>query len=126
MGKHIAIKVFIIFLAISHLGCTEKFAPYDQELQRLAEILGALHYLSNLCEGPNDEWRKNMEKILQAEVPKNDRKIRLYEAFNHTYRAFSQNYRFCTNMARKAKKYYKIEGQKHIHSLLNHYTNVFQ
>ena len=36
--------------------------PFDKDLQRLAEILGALHYLRQLCganEGP--KWRNEMQ-----------------------------------------------------------------
>ena len=34
-------------------------APFDGNLQRLAEILGALHYLRNIC-GANEglKWRR--------------------------------------------------------------------
>ena len=36
-------------------------APFDGNLQRLAEILGALHYLRNIC-GANEglKWRNEM------------------------------------------------------------------
>jgi uncharacterized protein (TIGR02301 family) len=37
-------------------------APFDGDLQRLAEILGALHYLRGVCgsnEGP--KWRNQMQ-----------------------------------------------------------------
>ena len=43
-------------------------APFDGSLQRLAEILGALHYLRNLC-GANEglKWRNEMQAIMDAE-----------------------------------------------------------
>ena len=44
-------------------------APFDASLQRLAEILGALHYLRGICganEGP--KWRNEMQAIIDAEI----------------------------------------------------------
>src|SRR6478736_3256517 len=45
-------------------------APFDGNLQRLAEILGALHYLRNIC-GANEglKWRNEMQSLVDAETP---------------------------------------------------------
>src|SRR5215472_12049247 len=45
-------------------------APFDGSLQRLAEILGALHYLRNIC-GANEgqKWRNEMQSLVDAEAP---------------------------------------------------------
>lgn len=42
-------------------------APFDGDLLRLAEILGALHYLTGIC-GSNEgaEWRKEMQALIDA------------------------------------------------------------
>ena len=44
-------------------------APFDGDLMRLAEILGALHYLRTLC-GTNEgqKWRGEMQALLEAEI----------------------------------------------------------
>ena len=41
-------------------------APFDADLQRLAEILGALHYLRGIC-GTNEgqKWRGEMQALCQ-------------------------------------------------------------
>ena len=50
-------------------------APFDGDLQRLAEILGALHYLRALC-GANEgqKWRDEMQALIDAEAPSGDRR----------------------------------------------------
>ena len=44
-------------------------APFDGSLQRLAEILGALHYLRGIC-GANEgqKWRNEMQALIDAEA----------------------------------------------------------
>ena len=48
-------------------------APFDGNLQRLAEILGALHYLRNIC-GANEgqKWRNEMQNLVDGEAPNGD------------------------------------------------------
>src|SRR2546423_9813426 len=50
-------------------------APFDGSLQRLAEILGALHYLRGLC-GANEgaKWRNEMQALADAETPSGERR----------------------------------------------------
>ena len=45
-------------------------APFDGDLQRLAEILGTLHYLRGIC-GANEgaKWRNEMQALIDAETP---------------------------------------------------------
>src|SRR5262249_59793868 len=75
-------------------------APFDGSLQRLAEILGALHYLRNIC-GANEgqKWRNEMQALADAETPSGDRRTRLIAAFNRGYRGHQQTYRTCTPAA---------------------------
>ena len=48
---------------------TEPARPYDPEILRLAEILGALTYLDALCaSNPHDDWRARMQALLQADA----------------------------------------------------------
>jgi len=75
-------------------------APFDGSLQRLAEILGALHYLRNIC-GANEgqKWRNEMQAIVDAEAPSGDRRLRMIASFNRGYRGYQQSYRTCTPAA---------------------------
>src|SRR5262245_6664970 len=53
-------------------------APYDRDLQRLAEILGSLHYLRALC-GANEgaKWRNEMQALVDAETQGGERRDKL-------------------------------------------------
>ena len=72
-------------------------APFDGDLQRLAEILGTLHYLRGICgsnEGP--KWRNQMQALIDAETPSGERRARMIAGFNRGYNGFQQTYRSCT------------------------------
>ena len=59
---------------------------------RLAEILGSLHFLRNLCGEEGDDWRLQMEGLLQSENPEPMRRARMVARFNHGYASFEANY----------------------------------
>ena len=48
----------------------EGAAPFDADLLRLSEVLGALHYLRGIC-GANEgaKWRNEMQALVDAETP---------------------------------------------------------
>ena len=84
----------------------------DGRLERLSEILGAVHYLRNLClkEG-EDTWRKAMESLIGMEAGNEQvRKERLTAAFNRGYRSFASVYTACTAQAVVAEEKYRNEG----------------
>jgi uncharacterized protein (TIGR02301 family) len=99
-------------------------APYEADMQRLAEILGALHYLRALCganEGPT--WRNEMQALVDAEAPGGDRRDRLIGSFNRGYRGFQQTYRTCTPAANLAIRRYLEEGAKIARDITARYAN---
>src|SRR5947209_13802618 len=71
-------------------------APFDVNLQRLAEILGALHYLRGIC-GANEgqKWRNEVQALIDAEAPSGERRARMIASFNRGYRGYQQSYRTC-------------------------------
>ena len=74
--------------------------PYDAQLFRLAEILGTLHYLRELC-GANEGqvWREHMRELAASEGTSALRRAKLVENFNRGYRDYSRTYRSCTQPA---------------------------
>jgi uncharacterized protein (TIGR02301 family) len=88
-------------------------APYEKDMRRISEILGALHYLRPLC-GANDGqvWRDKMRDLIEAEGGPPDRRERLAGAFNEGYNGFQLTYRTCTPSADLAVRRYLEEGQK--------------
>ena len=99
-------------------------APFDADLMRLAEILGALHYLRALC-GANEgqKWRGEMQALLDAEAPSGDRRNRMVANFNRGYRGFQQTYRSCTPSAVVAVRRYLEEGAKISREITARYSN---
>ena len=91
---------------------TEKPTPYDDRLARLSEIIGAVHYLRNLCKVDGEpEWRQQLQSLLDAETktePK--RRARLTAAYNRGYRSFASVYTSCTPAAVRAEQNYRNEG----------------
>jgi len=74
--------------------------PYEGDFTRLAEILGALHYLGPLCgDKEKERWRGEMQGLLDSEQPTADRRDRLVGSFNRGYQAYEQTYRNCTPAA---------------------------
>ncbi len=90
----------------------EKPAPYDERLERLSEILGAVHYLRNLCtDKPEDNWRASVQRIIELEAGKEPkRQEKLTAAFNRGYRSFAAIYTACTDSAVVAEQRYRNEG----------------
>ena len=99
-------------------------APFDADLQRLAEILGALHYLRGIC-GANEgqKWRNEMQALVDAETPSGDRRARMIASFNRGYSGFQQTYRTCTPAANIAIRRYLDEGAKISRDLTARYAN---
>ena len=99
-------------------------APFDGSLQRLAEILGALHYLRNIC-GANEgqTWRNEMQSIIDAEAPGGERRARMIASFNRGYRGYQQTYRTCTPAADLVIRRYLEEGSKIAREMTARYAN---
>jgi uncharacterized protein (TIGR02301 family) len=77
--------------------------PYDEKLLRLSEILGAVHFLRELCAGSDGSlWRDRMREMLDAEGTSALRKARLTRSFNNGYRSYSRTYQTCTPSAQTA------------------------
>ena len=87
--------------------------PYETQLLRLSEILGALHYLRPLCGADEAQlWRQQMEDLITAEEPNDRRKARLTDRFNLGYSSFASVYRTCTPAAAAIVDRYQREGAK--------------
>jgi len=99
-------------------------APYDRDLQRLSEILGALHFLRGIC-GSNEgqKWRSEAQALIDAEAPAGERHEQMVASFNRGYRAFQQGYRSCTPAADFAIRRYLQEGARIAREITARYAN---
>lgn len=96
--------------------------PFEQDLLRLSEIFGALHFLRPLC-GHEDKpsWRERMQELIDTEVVDEKRRRRFTQRFNQGYRGFSTSYRTCTNSARLALTQYIDESETIIRTVTSRY-----
>lgn len=98
-------------------------APFEPGLMRLAEVLGSLHFLRNLCGEKGDQWRVEMEKLLESENPDPERRARFIASFNRGYRSFSGSYTRCTPSATEAIARYMKEGETLSRDIASRYGN---
>src|SRR5437763_11675599 len=125
MFKHLlAALILLSACASAPARAQDAAAPFDGDLQRLAEILGTLHYLRGICgtnEGP--KWRNEMQALIDAETPSGDRRARMIAGFNRGYNGFKQTYRTCTPEADVEIRCYIEEGSKISRDLTARYAN---
>ncbi|WP_049768102.1 TIGR02301 family protein [Methylocella silvestris] len=95
--------------------------PYEPQVLRLAEILGALAYLDDLC-GAKDDWRKKMQDFLEAEARSEDRKERLAGAFNRSFHDYEQSYQACSPNAQIVISRFLSEGGKLARDVANRFS----
>jgi uncharacterized protein (TIGR02301 family) len=85
--------------------------PYDTQIYRLAEILGAIHYLRELCSGDEGQlWREQMRQLVAAEGTSALRRAKLVDSFNRGYRGYARTYRTCTPPALSAIERFMQQG----------------
>lgn len=85
--------------------------PYDEQLLRLAEILGAVHYLRELCSANDGQlWRDRMRELLDTEGATALRRARLTRSFNQGYRSYRRTYATCTPTAQSSIERFLAEG----------------
>jgi uncharacterized protein (TIGR02301 family) len=98
-------------------------APYEVGLLRIAEVMGSLHFLRNLCGDKSNQWRQTMERLLAAENPNPERRARFIASFNRGYRSFESTYTKCTASATEAIGRYTVEGENLARDLAARYGN---
>ena len=74
---------------------------YDSQLMRLSEILGAVHYLRELCQGKDGQrWRDAVNQLIKTEGNPALRRATIARRFNLGYRGYRRTYRKCTPSAK--------------------------
>ena len=122
--RTLAILILVLACIAVPARAQDAAAPFDGDLQRLAEILGTLHYLRGVC-GSNEgnKWRNQMQALIDAETPSGERRARMIAGFNRGYNGFQQTYRTCTPAAQVAIRRYIDEGSKISRDLTARYAN---
>ena len=122
MKKLLTIACLLLCLTLPARAQTP--APFDGELARLAEIMGALHYLRAIC-GANEgqKWRNELQALIDAEALDGERRRKIVAGFNRGYRGFQPTYRTCTPAADLAIRRYLDEGAKIAREITARYAN---
>ncbi|MEL6747763.1 MAG: TIGR02301 family protein [Pseudomonadota bacterium] len=106
----IAVVGAILSAAPAHAQTVTK-KPYDSELLRLSELLGAIHYLRALCGHEEGQiWRRYMTDLIDSEGFTAKRRLTLTQAFNKGYRSYQRTYRSCTGTAQTAVRQFLNES----------------
>ena len=92
---------------------TEPPPPYEPQLLRLSELMGALSYLRDLCHGGDGgEFHDKMARLLEAEARTPARKEALAGAFNRGFSDYQLTYRACTASAHEIIARYLDESAR--------------
>ena len=111
MGTVTAVVFCFVMTLTTPAMAASDVKPYDDRLIRLSEILGAVHYLRELC-GANEGqyWRDRMRDLTDAEGSSALRRAKLARAFNQGYRSYSRTYNTCSPSAQTAITRFLTEG----------------
>ena len=123
MNRGRIMAVCLMALSLTVLSARAVEATYEKPLLRLAEVLGSVHYLRNICGEDSDAWRTQMQELLAVETPSQARREKLIASFNHGYRAFAGTYERCTSQAHAAIERYMKEGAQLSRDIAQRYGN---
>ena len=102
---------------------TEAPPPYEPQLLRLAELIGALAYLRDLCgDGDGAAFRDKMASLVDTEGTTEARKESLAGAFNRGFRDYELTYRACTPIARDIVVRFLDEASRIAKDVANRYS----
>ena len=102
--------------------------PYERQLLRLSEILGALEWLTSVCGEDSaakarGQWRARMAALIESEGATTQRRERLAGGYNRGYRGYEATYRACTQNARLVITRFLDEGGRIARDIGNRYTD---
>lgn len=95
----------------------------QEKMLRIAEVLGSLHFLRNLCGEKSQIWREQMDELLAKDNPTETERLRLISNFNRGYRSYNNSYTHCTPSALAAIDSYLKEGAALAKELVSRYGN---
>ena len=96
--------------------------PYEPQLLRLAEIIGALSYLRDLCgAGDGATFRAEFANLIDTEGTTPTRKETLAGAFNRGFRDYEITYRACTPAAQEIVARFLEEAGRIARDVANRY-----
>jgi uncharacterized protein (TIGR02301 family) len=96
--------------------------PYEPQVERLAELMGTLAYMRDLCgAGDGAQWRDKMSELLASEGSTDLRRDRLAGAFNRGLSGYAVTYVRCTPAAAAVITRSLDEAGRLTHDLASHF-----
>ena len=96
--------------------------PYEPQLLRMAEMMGALAYLRDLCGmGDSAEFRSKTAALIEAQGADAERRDQLAGAYNKGFRDYAANYRVCGPAADAVIRRYLAETARLAADLASRY-----
>lgn len=87
--------------------------PYEADLLRLAELMGSLAFLRDLChDGDGAQFRDKIARLIDADLRPQEAKDQLAGAFNRGFEGYRFTYRVCTSNARETIAAYLEETRR--------------
>jgi len=107
----VTILALTLLAPATALAAGDDTKPYDDKLLRLSEILGAVHFLRELCGAEEGQlWRQQMAALVEAESASTARRVRFINSFNKGYRSYRRTYQSCTTAAQAQVTRFLTEG----------------
>lgn len=95
--------VVVLSAAPASAAARSDARSYDDQLLRLSEILGSVHYLRAVCGGDDGQkWREIASELIRSEGSSALRRATIAQRFNRGYRSYRRTYRRCTPSARNS------------------------
>ena len=104
------LATFLLAIFLGGAPAAAQLPPYAAQMERLAEILGSLHFLTGLCDESPSPWRDAMLSLLVDEAPEDAFAARLIDRFNLGYSSFAAAHRQCSATAEAAIERYRSDG----------------
>lgn len=117
-----ALSAAALGLAFSATPALAIDPPYQEQMERLAEMMGSLYFLQPLCRPGVEDWRAQMGELISLDRPDEDRRQRLAGAFNEGYSAYARLYRICTVSAAEALNRLLVEAEKTARDIHSRYA----
>lgn len=86
--------------------------PYQDDMERLGHIMGALYHLDAICLKSDQDWRGEFAELMDLDDVNEDRRARLAAAFNGGYEDYARLHFQCTTNARAQLKLFIAEGEQ--------------
>lgn len=111
MNRRVVSAVCVCIGLSGPVQAAEGPAPFQSELLRLSEILGAVTYLDGLCDtGEAEAWRAAMRDLIEAQRMSPEDRRRYVDFFNRGHRTFASVHRSCSERTRYVLGRYFAEG----------------